>query len=51
MDESKTPAQTPGASENAYQDSPLIHRICEACNNMFPVHASDPTHRCPKCRK
>jgi hypothetical protein len=32
-------------------DRPMIHRVCEGCNNMFATHADDPERRCPKCRK
>lgn len=30
---------------------PLIHRVCEACNNMFTTHPGSEQRRCPKCRK
>ena len=45
MEETKT------ASHKPPQDAPLVHRVCEACNNMFAVQAGAPDRRCPKCRK
>ncbi len=30
---------------------PIIHRICEACNNMFVTSPGEGERRCPKCRK
>ncbi len=48
MEETQTPE--PEAKPN-YADSPIVHRICEACNNMFTAHAADPNHRCLKCVK
>lgn len=42
--------QTKTAHE-ARAEGPVIHRVCEACNNMFPTRAGDPERRCPKCRK
>lgn len=32
-------------------DKPVIHRVCEACNNMFTTHPGEDARRCPKCRK
>lgn len=30
---------------------PIIHRVCEACNQMFVTHPGEAERRCPKCRK
>lgn len=30
---------------------PIIHRVCEACNNMFATYPAENERRCPKCRK
>ena len=30
---------------------PLVHRVCEGCNNMFTAPADSPERRCPNCRK
>ena len=49
QDQAQQQAQTP--DENPFQDSPVVHRICEACNCMFTVHAADPNHRCKLCKK
>ncbi|MFQ5776830.1 MAG: hypothetical protein ACE5IP_02345 [Terriglobia bacterium] len=35
----------------AAADKPVIHRVCEACNNMFATHAGANEKRCPNCRK
>ncbi|MBI4461930.1 MAG: hypothetical protein HY653_03395 [Acidobacteria bacterium] len=32
-------------------NKPIIHRVCESCNNMFATHAGEEERRCPKCRK
>jgi LSD1 subclass zinc finger protein len=40
------PAPTPPAD-----DQPVIHRVCEACNNMFATHPGSKHLRCPKCTK
>ncbi len=46
-----TEEQAAAPAENPYQDSPIVHRICEACNCMFTAHAADPSHRCKPCHK
>ncbi len=48
MEETQTPEPE---TEPNFEDSPVVHRICEACNNMFTIHAADPNHRCLKCAK
>lgn len=45
MEETKT------QNQKTHSNEPVIHRICEACNNMFPTHAGNPDRRCPKCKK
>ncbi|MBI4466302.1 MAG: hypothetical protein HY656_02590 [Acidobacteria bacterium] len=45
MEETKTqPAQESS-------DKPVIHRVCEGCNNMFATHPDSKQLRCPNCRK
>ena len=51
MSETPTAKIETKAAANPYQDSPIIHRICEACNGMFVIHAADPSHRCQPCHK
>ena len=48
---SEAPATETAAPNDQYKDSPIVHRICEACNGMFVVHAADPNHRCKPCHK
>jgi LSD1 subclass zinc finger protein len=44
MEETKRSQQTgPG--------KPIIHRVCEACNNMFATHPGEKSLRCPNCTK
>ncbi len=43
--------ETKPQTENAATDKPLVHRVCEACNNMFTIPAGSPDRRCPNCRK
>ncbi len=45
MEENKT------LTERGTSDKPVIHRVCEACNNMFATHPGEPERRCPNCRK
>lgn len=45
MEETKTHAAEKSTGQ------PVIHRVCEACNNMFATHAGSQERRCPKCRK
>lgn len=42
-------AKTHSAAKDANQ--PIIHRVCETCNNMFPTHPGSEERRCLKCRK
>lgn len=32
-------------------ERPVIHRVCEACNNMFATHPGEKSLRCPNCTK
>jgi LSD1 subclass zinc finger protein len=32
-------------------EGPVIHRVCEGCNNMFATHPGGKELRCPKCKK
>ena len=45
MEETKTQTAVP------VKPRPVIHRVCEACNNMFATHAGENARRCRKCRK
>lgn len=38
-------------SEKATPDKPVIHRVCEACNNMFATYPGSKQLRCPNCTK
>ncbi len=38
-------------AEPKKRDEPIIHRVCEACNNMFATYPSEKSLRCPKCTK
>ncbi|MFQ5663279.1 MAG: hypothetical protein ACE5HL_05575 [Terriglobia bacterium] len=51
MEETKTPAAEPASDQPAPGGKPVIHRVCEACNNMFPTHPGETARRCPHCRK
>lgn len=33
------------------EGKPVIHRVCEGCNNMFATHPGSKELRCPNCRK
>jgi len=46
MEETKTHEKLQPASSR-----PLVHRVCEGCNNMFTAPADSPERRCPNCRK
>ncbi len=48
MEEAKTAAEKPHTSGGKL---PLVHRVCEGCNNMFTAPADSPDRRCPNCRK
>jgi len=43
--------ETKSQTTEAEKPRPVIHRVCEACNNMFATHAGENERRCPKCRK
>jgi len=38
-------------AQEAASDRPVIHRVCEACNNMFATRAGEKSFRCPNCTK
>ena len=38
-------------TEKAAADKPVIHRVCEACNNMFATYPGSKITRCPNCTK
>lgn len=40
-----------GHEDPAAAGKPIIHRVCEACNNMFVSYAGSKHMRCPKCTK
>lgn len=44
-----TETKTEPAEEKS--DKPVIHKVCEGCNNMFATHAGEAERRCPNCRK
>lgn len=46
MEETKT-AET----REQHSDKPVIHRVCEGCNNMFATRPGSKELRCPNCRK
>jgi LSD1 subclass zinc finger protein len=55
MEEAKAQAENP-AETSAHEENPaagqlVIHRVCEACNNMFSTHPGSKHQRCPKCTK
>lgn len=37
--------------QEAETDRPVIHQVCEACNNMFATHPGEKSLRCPNCTK
>jgi len=47
MEETKTKE----TEKEAGAERPVIHRVCEGCNNMFATHAGSKELRCPNCRK
>ncbi|HXE74605.1 MAG TPA: hypothetical protein VNN18_03070 [Candidatus Xenobia bacterium] len=47
MEETKTKE----AEKASNSDKPVIHRVCEGCNNMFATHPGSKELRCPNCRK
>jgi len=46
MEETETSQQAERES-----DKPIIHRVCEACNNMFATRPGEKSLRCPNCTK
>lgn len=51
MEEANTQAAGQAHDPSAASDKPVIHRVCEACNNMFATHPGEKSLRCPKCTK
>ncbi len=51
MEDTQKEAQQEKNDPTAAAGQPLVHRVCEACNNMFAVPADSPDRRCHKCRK
>ena len=50
MEEAK-PRTAPEKPHHSGGKLPLVHRVCEGCNNMFTAPADSPERRCPNCRK
>jgi LSD1 subclass zinc finger protein len=48
MEETKT---QPGEENSEHSHKPVIHRVCEACNNMFANRPGQKSLRCPHCTK
>ena len=48
MEETKA---TKEAEHESEAGKPVVHRVCEGCNNMFATHAGSKELRCPNCRK
>ncbi|MGH9862094.1 MAG: zinc finger domain-containing protein [Candidatus Acidiferrales bacterium] len=38
-------------TEKTAADKPVIHRVCEACNNMFATYPGSKITRCSNCTK
>ena len=51
MEETKTTKEAERDAKPAAGDKPVIHRVCEGCNNMFATHPGSKELRCPNCRK
>lgn len=51
MEQAKKEAQPQKSDHAGAADKSLVHRVCEACNNMFAVPADSPERRCHNCRK
>ncbi len=53
MEETKTKEaeKEADASKATTAPRPVIHRVCEGCNNMFATHPGSKELRCPNCRK
>lgn len=51
MEETKPHAAPEKSDPPAAAGRPLVHRVCEACNNMFAAPADSAERRCPNCRK
>ncbi len=43
--------KTKEAEKEADASKPVIHRVCEGCNNMFATRAGSKELRCHNCRK
>ena len=43
--------ETKTSSAEKTKERPVIHRVCEACNNMFATHPGEKSLRCPNCTK
>lgn len=43
--------ETRTQSSEKSDERPVIHRVCEACNNMFATRAGEKSFRCPNCTK
>lgn len=50
-EEETTVEETKAQTEPEQEGSELVHRICEACNNMFTTDPRINERRCPKCKK
>lgn len=55
MEEAPAQATEKSGEQHSHEDpgagKPVIHRVCEACNNMFVSYAGSKHMRCPKCTK
>jgi len=51
MEEAKTHGSGGEFETGAQDDRPIIHRVCEACNNMFATRPGEKSLRCPNCTK
>jgi len=50
--ETPTPAQTEKKADSAAATSPVLHRVCIQCNNMFRVTPDKfDAKQCPNCHK
>jgi LSD1 subclass zinc finger protein len=51
MEENSTHGSAEKSPNPAPDDRPIIHRVCEACNNMFATRPGEKSLRCPNCTK
>jgi LSD1 subclass zinc finger protein len=51
MDKEGKPMSDTKVPEATANDKPVIHRVCEACNNMFATTPGSKQLRCPNCTK